>query len=439
MPMKSLKLAALGSASLLFAAGAAEAKTSVEWWYANGGRVEEVIQELVADFNASQDEYEVKAIRKGNYEETFAAMIAAYRVGQQPVIVQATERSVLTMLYSGAAVPVYELMADNGYDIDWDDFIKPVADFYVVDDKVNALPFNSSTGIMWYNADMFRDAGFPEGPAQTWQEFERQLYVLRDKGVTECGMALNTDYPWSLIEGYAAINDYPFGTKENGFGGLDTEYVYNTTPVVGQVERLKKWVDDGIIQLSGQGVNPGQLYASGTCATWSASTASHAFVEANATGFDWSAAMQPHEEGRDPKNSNIGGAALWVLKGQSDAEYAGAAAFLNFLAAPETQAMWSEQTGYVPVTNAAYELMTEKGFFEEHPTREIALKQLNRAEPTPNSRGFRFGNSNQWWAILLEDLQAAFTDKMSVQAALDDSVARGDKILRQFEQLNAGK
>jgi sn-glycerol 3-phosphate transport system substrate-binding protein len=50
----------------------------------------------------------------------------------------------------------------------------------------------------------------------------------------------------------------------------------------------------------------------------------------------------------------------------------------------------------------------------------------------------RFGNSNQWWAVLLEELEAVWTDQKSAQDALDSSVARGNEILRQFEQLHAG-
>ena len=147
----------------------------------------------------------------------------------------------------------------------------------------------------------------------------------------------------------------------------------------------------------------------------------------------------PHEEGVEPKNSTIGGASLWVLANKSAEEQAGAAAFLNFVAQPETQVWWSEATGYVPVTNAAYEQMKAEGYFEAHPTREIAILQLERGEPTDNSRGFRFGNHNQTGAIMLEELQAVWTGQKTPQEALDSSVARGNQILRQYEQLNAGK
>lgn len=416
----------------------AQERVKVEWWHALGGRLGDIVAELVTDFNASQDKYELVATNKGNYEENMAAMVAAYRVGQQPTLIQAAERGFMTMLNSGAVIPVPELMEQQGYDIDWDDFVAPVSGFFLVDGVPAALPFNSSTPIFWYNGDMFKQAGF-DAPGETWQDVEKQLYAIKEQGISGCSMALANDFFWSLIENYSAIHDQPYGTLANGFDGLATEFVFNKSPlVVGQLERLAKWMDDGILQIAGQGLSPEQLFTSGTCATYVASTAAHAGISSTAP-FAWSATYLPHEEGIEPKNSTIGGGALWVLKGEKEEEYAGAAAFIDYVASPEVQAWWSSQTGYVPVTNAAYNLLKADGYFEENPTREIAILQLGRGEPTENSRGFRFGNHNQSMQILVEEIQGVWTGQQTAQQALDNAAARGNEVLRQYEQLHAGQ
>lgn len=438
--MAKILAAGIAAATLSLPAGMAFAqdRVKVEWWHALGGRLGEVVNELVTNFNASQDKYEVVAVHKGNYEENMAAMVAAYRVGQQPTIIQAAERGFMTMLNSGAVVTVPELMEEQGHAVDWDNFIAPVSGFFLVDGVPAALPFNSSTPIFWYNRDVFKAAGF-ETPAQTWQELEQQLYAIKQKGGTKCSMALANDFYWSLIENYAALHDQPYGTLANGFDGLATEFVFNKSPmVVGQLERLSKWMNDGVLQIAGQGLSPEQLFTSGTCATYIASTAAHAGIESGAK-FDWSATYMPHEEGVEPKNSTIGGGALWVLKGKTDEEYAGAAAFIDYVASPETQVWWSKATGYVPVTNAAYDALKTQGYFNDHPTREIAILQLSRGTPTDNSRGFRFGNHNQSMQILVEEIQGVWTGQKSPQEALDNAVRRGNEILRQYEQLHAGQ
>ena len=43
---------------------------------------------IIKDFNASQDKYEVKGVYKGNYDEAMTAAIAAFRAKQHPNIIQ---------------------------------------------------------------------------------------------------------------------------------------------------------------------------------------------------------------------------------------------------------------------------------------------------------------------------------------------------------------
>jgi sn-glycerol 3-phosphate transport system substrate-binding protein len=425
------------TASLTIASAAHAQRTEIQWWHAMGGVLGERVDELVKRFNESQTKHTVVAVNKGNYDEVINGAIAAYRAKRHPQLVQIYERGFMTMLLSDAVVPVHELMEQKGYKIDWSDFIKPVAGFYMYKGKLMTMPFNSSSPILWYNKEHFEKAGF-DAPAKTWQELDRQLYAIKQKGIAECGTALAGDYHWSLIENYSAINDQPYATRSNGFDGLDTEFVYNKTSVVPQVARLKRWLDDGVLQIAGQGFSPEQLYTSGKCATFVASTAAHSSVERNAK-IKWSATFLPHEEGVTPRNSTIGGATIWTMKGHKSEEYDAAAAFFDFLAKPETQVWWHKVTGYVPLTTAAYQRAKAEGYYNERPTQEIAILQLSRGTPTANSVGFRFGNFTQTMFAQRQEVEAVFTGKKSPQQAMDDAVQRGNEILRQYEKLNAGR
>lgn len=441
--MKKTKRAFMGG---LFAAGVAmglvspafaQQRVEIQFWHAMGGVLGERVDEMVKRFNDSQTKYTVVATNKGNYDEVINGVIAAYRSKKQPHLVQIYERGFMTMLLSDAIVPVQDLLTEKKKQIDWSDFIKPIASYYQYKGKLMSMPFNSSTPILWYNKEHFEKAGFKE-PADTWQELEKQLYAIKSKGIADCGSSLANDYFWSLIENYSTVNDQPFGTKANGYDGLDTEFVYNKTRVVEQTKRLKKWVDDGVMQIAGQGLNPEQLYTSGKCSTFFASTAAHGSIERDAK-IKWGATYLPHEADLTPRNSSIGGATLWVLKGHKSEEYDGVADFLAFLATPELQVWWSKATGYVPATNKAYQMEKQEGYFNDHPTREIAILQLNRGTPTPNSQGFHFGNFTQTTFALRQELESVFADKKTPQQALDDAVRRGNEILRQFEKLHAGK
>ncbi|MFC0245525.1 extracellular solute-binding protein [Falsochrobactrum ovis] len=434
--MKRLLVASLMLGCSMLTSMTAEAKTQIEFWHAMGGVLNDRVTELSEKFNASQDEYEVVPVHKGNYEELINMMIAAYRAKRAPVIVQTNERAFLTMLNSSAVIPVADLMEKEGYTIDWSAVIAPVAAYYSDQGKLQALPFNSSTPILWYNEDHFKAAGY-EAPSDNWDELTQQLHAIHDKGVSKCAMSLPGDYEWSFLENYSAVNDFPYGTKRNGIDGLDTEFVFNKS-LGRQVERMHDLVSSGVMEIAGQGIQPVQLFTSGTCSTIIASTASHAAVEASAQ-FPWNATFLPHEKDRTAHNSVIGGGALWAMKGHSDEEYKGAAAFFDFLAKPETQVWWSKNTGYVPVTTTAYEALKEEGYFEKHPTRAIAIEQLMRKPNSDNSLGFRFGNSNQANVFIMEEVMAAVLGQKPAQEALDSAVTRGNEVLRRFEKLNAGK
>jgi len=428
---------ALAAANGFAGSAVAQQRVEIQFWHAMGGVLGERVDEIVKRFNDSQAKYTVVATNKGNYDEVINGVIAAYRSKKQPHLVQIYERGFMTMLLSDAIVPVQDLLTEKKKQIDWSDFIKPVASYYQYKGKLMSMPFNSSTPILWYNKEHFEKAGFA-APAETWQELEKQLYAIKSKGISECGSSLANDFFWSLIENYSAINDQPFGTKANGYDGLDTEFVYNKTLVVQQTTRLKKWVDDGVMQIAGQGLNPEQLFTSGKCSTFFASTAAHGSVEREAK-IKWSATYLPHEENVTARNSTIGGATIWTLKGHKAEDYDGVADFLTFLASPDLQVWWSKATGYVPITNKAYQAAKAEGYYTANPTREIAILQLNRGTPTDNSRGFHFGNFTQTTFALRQELESVFANKKTPQQALDDAVRRGNEILRQFEKLHAGK
>ncbi|MET3181864.1 UNVERIFIED_ORG: sn-glycerol 3-phosphate transport system substrate-binding protein [Variovorax guangxiensis] len=433
-------LATLAMSSMLWLganAPAAAEPVQIQWWHAMGGTLGERVDELVKNFNASQQKYVVVAVNKGNYDEVINGTIAAYRAKRAPQLVQIYERGFMTMLLSDATMPVQDLLDQRGYKVDWADFVKPVAGFYSYKGKLMTMPFNSSSPILWYNKTHFEKAGFAR-PAETWQELEKQLYTIKQKGISACGSVLAGDYHWSLLENYSAINDLPYATKANGYQGLDTEFVYNKTSVVSQVGRIKKWIDGGVMQIAGQGLSPEQLFTSGKCSTFFASTAAHSGIEREAK-IDWSATYLPWEEGKQPKNSTIGGASLWVMKGQKPAEYDAVAAFLDYLAKPETQVWWHKSTGYVPLSNKAYQLAKSQDYYKQHPTREIAILQLTRGTPTANSTGFHFGNFTQTMMAQRDEFENVVAGKKTPQAGMDDAVKRGNEILRQYEKLNKGR
>src|SRR6266852_945138 len=141
------------------------APVQVEFWHGLTQPLGGMLEQIAADFNASQKEYRVNASFKGQYPEVMTGAIAAFRAGNAPGIVQMFEVGTATMMAAkGAVKPVYELMQESGLPFDPNAFVPAVKGYYSTPDgKMLSMPFNSSTPIMFYNKAAFDVAGDDRG------------------------------------------------------------------------------------------------------------------------------------------------------------------------------------------------------------------------------------------------------------------------------------
>ncbi len=441
MKRSTIMLAAL-SAALSFPL-AAHAQTKIEWWHAMGGELGQKLEEIVAGFNKSQDEYEVVPTYKGSYAETMTAAIAAFRAHQQPAVVQVFEVGTGTMMAAkGAVYPVYQLMKDAGEPFDPDAFLSAVVGYYTdTDGNMLSMPFNSSTPILYYNKDVFKKAGLdPEQPPKTWGELADDAKKIMDSGAAKCGFTSGW-ISWVQTENFSAWHNQPIGTEENGFGGLDTELEFGKDqPLVKHWANLADWQKSGVFQYGGPvgGNDAPPKFYSQECAMYMNSSASRAGVVANAKDFEVGYGMLPYYEDVDgaPQNTIIGGATLWVLKGRPEEEYKGVAKFFSYLSSPEVQADWHQFSGYLPITKAAYELGQQQGYYAKNPGTDVAIKEITLNPPTPNSKGLRFGNYVQIRNVIDEEFQKMLAGDEDAQTALDNVDKRGNELLRDFQKTN---
>ena len=428
----------LAGASALALTTPAMAQTEIEFWHAFTGRLGELVAEQVETFNSSQSDYTVVATHKGNYSETLNAGIAAFRAGEQPDILMVFEVGTATMMAaSGAIKPVYEVMQEAGAEFDQDAYIGAVKGYYTTSDgQMLSLPFNSSTPVLWVNRDKLEEAGIdPDTDMSTWEQVGEVLDRLKASGV-ECPMTTAWQ-SWIHLENLSAYHDTPFATKANGFGGVDTELALNGPAQVAHISALGDWAQNGKFIYAGRRNEGGANFRAGECALFTESSAGYAGIKAEAE-FDFDVRPLPYWKAvaDQPQNTIIGGASLWVMEGQSDEEYKGVAEFLNFLSSAEIQAKWHQDTGYLPITQAAADLTREQGFYDENPGTDVAVKQMTANAPTDNSKGLRLGSFDQIRGIIDEELEAVWAGDKSAQDALDSAKERGDQLLRRFEQAN---
>jgi sn-glycerol 3-phosphate transport system substrate-binding protein len=414
------------------------AATDVNLWHAMAGQLGRQLEKLAADFNASQSDYRIVPSYKGTYAETVTAAIFAFRSRSQPAIVQVNEIATATMMAAkGATYPVYELMRDQAEQFSPAAYL-PVITGYYTDPAGNMLsfPFNSSTPILYYNKDLFRAAGLdPALAPKTWPEVSAAATRLRAAGAA-CGFT--TSWPsWINVENFSAFHDLPLATRSNGLEGLDAVLTFNNPVLVRHIGQLAEWQKSKIFDYGGRAISAEPKFQSGDCGIFIGSSATRADILANAK-FEVGYGMLPYwpDVPGAPQNSIIGGATLWVLRDRPRDEYKGVAKFFAYLSRPEVQAAWHQNTGYLPITRAAYELTRTQGFYDRNPGTAISIEQITRKPPTENSKGLRLGSFTLIRDAIEDELELAFSGKKSAQAALDSAVERGNRLLRQFERAN---
>ena len=432
------RLKAFSLACLLAAATAsAQAATEITWWHSMTGALGDRVNGFADQFNKSQSEYKVTPVYKGSYDESMSAAIAAFRAGNAPHILQVFEVGTATMMYSkGAIVPVTQVMKSAGEKFDASGYVPAVAGYYTSPKgEMVSFPFNSSTTVFYYNKDMFAKAGLdPNKAPATWQEVVAAAAKLKANG-EKCPYTTGWQ-SWVHLENFSAWHNLEFASKNNGFGGLDARLKFNSPLHVRHIENLGNWAKQGYFIYGGRRNEAEAKFYSGECAMLTSSSAAYANINKNAK-FKYAVAPLPYYNDVQgaPQNTIIGGASLWVMSGKKADEYKGVARFFKFLSQTDVQAKWHQETGYLPITSAAYTVTKKSGFYETTPGPNVAVEQMIN-KTTDRSRGIRLGSFVQIRTVIDEELEGVWSGKKTAKEALDNAVKRGDELLTRFERAN---
>lgn len=430
-----LRTTLLTAVTTAFVASSAAAQTEITWWHAMGGQLGETVNSVAEQFNASQSDYVITPVYKGGYEDTLTATIAAFRAGEHPNVVQVFDAGAATIIGAkGAVIPAEDLFAQTNTPFDSNEYIPGVKSFYADSTgKMVGMPFNSSTPILYYNVEALNAAGVE--PPKTWEEFESIAPAIVDAGYIPLAQSHS---PWIMTENFHSRHNLPFATNNNGFDGSEgTQILVNNDAIKTHFTKMKEWLDKGWYGYYGAGWGDNQTpFENGEVAMWLGSSASFGGLK-NSTDFEFSATFLPYWEAitPEPVSTFIGGAALFALSGHDDAENAGAAKFFEFLASPETQKFWHVETGYVPITQAAYDLTKASGYYDETPQAEVGTLQLTKKAAEWN-KGYRMGFYVQIRDVMNREYGKIFAGETDVESAFALIEEEGNQLLERFAKTN---
>ncbi|WED28195.1 extracellular solute-binding protein [Vibrio sp. DW001] len=425
--MKKLWLAGLLSATV---SGNVFAETEVTWWHAMGGQLGDTVNKIATDFNASQSEYKITPVYKGSYTEALTAGIAAFRANESPNILQVFDAGAATIMNApGVAKPVQDIMIDSGYSFDSSAYLSGARNFYADSNgKMIGMPFNSSTPVLYYNKDMLNEAGVT--PPKTYEEMEMVAMKLKEKGHAAFSQSHT---PWIFFENFKSRHNQQLANKNNGFDGPATEIMYNTKNLQMHFTKMKEWSDKGYYKYYGKDWAANQTpFERKDVAMWIGSSGSFGGLKER-VDFKMGTTFLPYWKSinDNPGVTFIGGAALFALSGHDKEQDKGVAAFFHYLTSSEVQMYWHKTTGYVPVTNAAYDMTKTSGYYNENPDAEVGVQQLS----LPGgewTKGYRLGFYPQIREVMYRETDNMFSGESTVKNSLEKIDAEAQQLLKRF-------
>ena len=414
---RKLELAAV-SAAALAASAAAETELTMYYPIAVGGALTEVVDGIVADFEAANPDIKVDAIYSGNYDDTRVRALSALASG---------EPAQLAVMFS---IDAYDLIEQDlvvafedieGVNPDWlDSFYPALMANSRIEGKTWGIPFQRSTIVAYYNKEKFREAGLdPESPPATWDEL-----ISMGKALTKDGtyglMIPSTGYPYWMFQALAIQNGKEVMSNDGLTTYFDDDAVVDTLAFWLSLSQEHGIMPTGTVEWG----TLRQAFLEGQTAMMWHSTGNLTAVKNNAS-FDFGVAELPANV---RPGSPTGGGNFYVFKDTSPEEKAAALKLIEFMTAPEQAATWSIKTGYMGVSPAAYETEALMAYTEEFPPALVARNQLENAVAefsTFETARVREGLNNA--------IQAALTGSKSPADALAEAQAAAARLLRDYQ------
>jgi len=353
------------------AVAATGSQAAITFWGAFTGHNADVLTQLVDRFNQSQKDVKVNLENQNDYETLSAKFTAALQAKNVPEVVVLSDVWWFKFYVNKSLAQLDDLMkAENVNPTDYVDvFYKET----MRQNKQYVLPFARSTPIFYYNKDAWATAGLPPRGPNTWDEFNND-FAPKLKPLAPMAHALGgaASYSAWVFQGVC----WAYGGK---YSDPDFTIRIQEPPSVKAGEMWRSMISSGIAQAS---KDPATDFNSGATLSYLNSTANLAGHE-SAAKFQVGTAFLP--EGPSGFGCCTGGSGLAITAASPKEKQQAAMKFVAYATGTDT-VFWSQNTGYMPVRQAALQSAEMKTFYEAHPNFKTTVDQLPKTRPQDSAR-----------------------------------------------------
>ena len=223
------------SAGLATSASASGEQVEIDWWHIQINEPDLSNWQAMADAYMAENPNVTINVTVMENEAYKAALQTNVQAGDVPDLFQSWGGGVLRdQVGAGALQDITEASAE------YIDALSPgVTGWFNIDGVQYGLPYNQSIVGMWYNKDLFEQAGLdPEAPPATWPELLEAVQTLKDAGITPIAVGAGDKWPAHFWYSYLMVR---LGGAD-GMNQIAADNNFNVPAVVGAGEHVAELV-----------------------------------------------------------------------------------------------------------------------------------------------------------------------------------------------------
>ncbi len=382
-----------------------------------------ILEGYIEEFQAEYPYITVEPVFSGGYGDVQTAIQTTIDGGGEPPALAVMLATALYDLINAdyiAPLDGYIAEMEDG-EAYLEDFLPAFLANSYYDEQLWSIPFQRSAVVMYYNADMFADAGLePPTSWQSWADAAQALTVV-DGDTTNWGLQFPSGWPYWLFQPLA------IGTGQNILND-DCTVVFDDPAVIEAVQfYIDLSAEYGVMPAGVQSVWPTATtdFSSGVTAMITHSSGSLSGIIEQAD-FEVGVMAYPGKE-EGTYASVPGGGNFYILKGAPQEQQDAAWKFVEFLSRPVYVADYSINTGYIANRASAYETDAMVAYVEEVPQALATRDALEFA-----GAELSIQNLGQVRNIFHDYLQRAYNGEMEAAEAMAAAQAEADAAMADF-------
>ncbi|MBN1297578.1 ABC transporter substrate-binding protein [bacterium] len=356
-----------------------EGRILIQFWHGMGGPLGEVLDRLIGEYNAGQHRYFIRGVNMGTYDTLQKKILASVVAGRSPDISQNFEALTLKLSRAGKLVCLDELIAQEPDPAAFRNDILPVMlENNTFDGKLWSFPFNKSVPVLYYNREMFRQAGLdPDRPPATVAELvEYARKMTRDTNgdgrpdIVGYSMTIRNEWNWSCL--FRSFGGLMFDSETRAVA-LNSTAGYQATAVY--VDMIR----NGSAKFA-EGYDHQNDWLAEKVGMFEASIVTRKYLEGKIK-FDYGIAPIPQGDVR--KAVILSGTNINIFNSGGPEKIAGAWDFIKWFTQTDIGARWSLESTYMPVRRSSLQSDRIQSALAADPRLSAPYIQLEYAEFSP--------------------------------------------------------